>query len=133
QAVPEVQAGRHTHGPHAPEPEAGRLRPESRRRCAFRPPRAPRTEASRWPTGWPRSYSSWWWRALLLNPTPFGGACARAFARAGFINAFQLGRHVPQGLKPAFFRALNGTAEAVPYPKPIHETSSTSFFRYSSA
>ncbi|MGD0791131.1 MAG: hypothetical protein ABR920_05105 [Terriglobales bacterium] len=44
--------------------------------------------------------------------------------RAGFINAFPLGRHVPQGLKPAFFRALNGTAEAVPYPKPIYETSS---------
>jgi hypothetical protein len=27
-----------------------------------------------------------------------------------FINAFQLARHVPQRLKPAFFRALNGTA-----------------------
>jgi VWFA-related protein len=47
-------------------------------------------------------------------------------ARAGFINAFPLGRHVPQGLKPAFFQALNGTAEAVPYPKPIYETSSNS-------
>jgi len=29
---------------------------------------------------------------------------------------------VPQGLKPAFFKVLNGTAEAVPFPKPIHET-----------
>src|ERR1019366_9149420 len=28
----------------------------------------------------------------------------------------------PQGLKPAFLSALNGTAEAVPYPKPICET-----------
>ncbi len=41
-----------------------------------------------------------------------------------FINAFQLRRRVPQGLKPAFFQALNGTAEAVPYPKPIYETCS---------
>jgi hypothetical protein len=31
--------------------------------------------------------------------------------RAGFINIFQLGRHVPQGLKPAFLQALNGTVE----------------------
>jgi N-methylhydantoinase A len=44
--------------------------------------------------------------------------------RAAFANGFQLGRHVPQGLKPAFFPASNGTAEAVPYPKPIYETSS---------
>jgi hypothetical protein len=43
---------------------------------------------------------------------------------AGFINAFLYGRHVPQGLKPAFSQALNGTAEAVPHPKPIHETGS---------
>src|ERR1019366_4060883 len=49
-AVPEVRAGRHTHGPHAPEPGGCRRRPESRRRCAFRPQRAPRTEESRWPT-----------------------------------------------------------------------------------
>jgi hypothetical protein len=32
-------------------------------------------------------------------------------SRAGFIKAFPLGRHVPQGLKPAFFWALNGTAQ----------------------
>ncbi len=32
---------------------------------------------------------------------------------------------VPQGLKPASIAAPNGTAEAVPYPKPIYETSST--------
>jgi excinuclease ABC subunit A len=32
-------------------------------------------------------------------------------------------KRVPQGLKPTFLRALNGTAEAVPYPKPIYETS----------
>ena len=31
----------------------------------------------------------------------------------------------PQGLKPAFVAALGGTAEAVPYPKPIYETSSS--------
>jgi penicillin G amidase len=46
-------------------------------------------------------------------------------SRADFTNAFQLGRHVPQGLKPTFFQSLNGTAEAVPHPKPIYETSST--------
>jgi len=44
--------------------------------------------------------------------------------RAGFINSFQLEGEVPQGLKPAFFQALSGTAEAVPCPKPIYETSS---------
>jgi hypothetical protein len=36
-----------------------------------------------------------------------------------------LGRELgPQGLKPAFFVAPSGTAEAVPCPKPIYETSS---------
>ena len=36
-----------------------------------------------------------------------------------------LGRQLgPQGLKPAFLAGLSGTAEAVPYPKPIYETSS---------
>jgi N-methylhydantoinase A len=44
--------------------------------------------------------------------------------RAAFTNACQLGRRIPQGLKPAFSAALNGTAEAVPYPKPIYETRS---------
>jgi hypothetical protein len=42
-----------------------------------------------------------------------------------FINAFQLAGLLPQGLKPAFFQALNGTAKAVPYPKPIYKTRST--------
>ncbi len=54
-------------------------------------------------------------------------------SRAGAINAFQLGRHSPQGLKPAFFQALNGTLrlrsgqalEAVPYPKPSYEAISS--------
>jgi hypothetical protein len=40
------------------------------------------------------------------------------------MNAFQYQLRGPQGLKPAFLQALNGTAEAVPYPKPIYETSS---------
>jgi penicillin amidase len=31
-------------------------------------------------------------------------------------------RHVPQGLKPAFFQGRNGAAEAAPYPQPIYET-----------
>jgi len=33
------------------------------------------------------------------------------FLRTGFTNAFPLGRHVPQGRKPAFCQTLNGTAE----------------------
>jgi VWFA-related protein len=45
-------------------------------------------------------------------------------ARVGFTDASPLGKHVPQGLKPAFFQVLNGTAEAVPYPKSIDESSS---------
>jgi hypothetical protein len=35
-------------------------------------------------------------------------------AAYGFINAFQPGRHVPQGLKLACLLAVGGTAEAVP-------------------
>src|ERR1019366_4536681 len=35
----------------------------------------------------------------------------------GFINDLQPGRDVPQGLKPAFFQAMNDTAGAVPLPK----------------
>ncbi len=45
----------------------------------------------------------------------------------GMVDAtdvFRLRGQVPQGLKPAFFPALNGTAKAVPCPKPISETSS---------
>jgi hypothetical protein len=33
------------------------------------------------------------------------------------MNAFQPGKDVPQGLKPAFYRALNGTAESRALPK----------------
>jgi len=39
---------------------------------------------------------------------------------------FQAGRRIPQELKPAFLLAHGGTAEAVPYPKPIFETRSIS-------
>ena len=47
--------------------------------------------------------------------------------RTGFINAIG-GRGVgPQGLKPAFLADPSGTAEAVPSPEPIYETSSRSF------
>jgi len=42
------------------------------------------------------------------------------------MNTVRFGPHVPQGLKPAFFEVLNGTAEAVPDPKPIYQTSSRS-------
>src|SRR5450759_2540640 len=43
--------------------------------------------------------------------------------RPGLINAFQPGRPIPQGLKPSCSLALGGTAEAVPFPKTIYETS----------
>jgi hypothetical protein len=39
----------------------------------------------------------------------------------------QLGRHAPQGLEPVSLLALGGTAEALPYPKPIDETNSNPF------
>jgi Ca-activated chloride channel homolog len=53
-------------------------------------------------------------------------------AGADFLSALPLGKHGPQGLKPVFPQALNGTLrlrsgqalKAVPYPKPIYETSS---------
>ena len=51
-------------------------------------------------------------------------ASGKNVSRAGFANALQAGRHVPQGLKPALFQGPNGTAEAVPYPKPIYGSSS---------
>ena len=43
------------------------------------------------------------------------GHSATSAIRTGFINAFQPGRHVPQGLKPACLLAVGGTAEAVPF------------------
>jgi hypothetical protein len=42
----------------------------------------------------------------------------KTVSRPGFANAFQPGRHVPEGLKPASSQRRNGTAEAVPYTKP---------------
>ncbi len=45
-------------------------------------------------------------------------------SKAVFTDAHPPEGHVPQGLKPAFLQELNGTAEAVPHPKPIHEKSS---------
>jgi hypothetical protein len=56
-----------------------------------------------------------------------GGRKATKDTRGGFINASQFERRVPQGLKPAFSRALNGTAEAVPCPKPTYETNSRKY------
>ncbi len=35
------------------------------------------------------------------------------------MNASRSEQSDPQGLKPAFLLVLNGTAEAVPYPKPF--------------
>jgi hypothetical protein len=40
-------------------------------------------------------------------------------ARTGFKNTVEGQKGNPQGLKPAFWADLGGTAEAVPFPKPI--------------
>jgi Ca-activated chloride channel family protein len=42
------------------------------------------------------------------------------------LTALFLARAVPQGLKPVLLQALNGTAEAVPYPKALNENGSNS-------
>src|SRR5208282_4581995 len=42
-----------------------------------------------------------------------------AVPRTGLINTSPGKRSGPQGLKPALLSVLNGTAEAVPYPKPF--------------
>ena len=34
---------------------------------------------------------------------------------------------MPQGLKPASFAALSGTAKAAPFPKPMYEAASSRF------
>jgi len=47
-------------------------------------------------------------------------------ARTGFSNSATSLGPVPQGLKPASSAVRIGTAEAVPYPKPIYDTDSTS-------
>jgi|SRR5271154_1067109 len=69
-----------------------------------------------------------------------GGVPAQAYALTSesnrisgvrFINAFQLRKRVPQGLKPAFLKVLVGTAKAMPYPKPIYETRSDANRRFS--
>ena len=62
--------------------------------------------------------------APSLKGTVFGGA------RAGSMNAFPLGKRFPQGLKPAFLQTEDGTAEAVPYPKPGREASTAEAVRY---
>src|ERR1019366_8213480 len=59
-----------------------------------------------------------------LKGTVFGGA------RAGSTNVSPPGRRFPQGLKPAFLQTEDGTAEAVPYPKPSHEGSARQIHHY---
>ena len=59
--------------------------------------------------------------APSLKGTVFGGA------RASSMNIFPLGR---QGLKRAFLQTEDGTAEAVPYPKPSHEASAKQIHHY---
>ncbi len=70
--------------------------------------------------------------APSLKGTVFGGA------RASSMNVFPPGRRFPQGLKPAFLQTEDGTLrlrsgqalEAVPYPKPSHETSAKQIHHY---
>ena len=50
---------------------------------------------------------------------PLRGYCV---ARSTLSNRRQAITQIPQELKPAFFAALCGTAEAVPSPNPIFET-----------
>src|SRR5208282_472352 len=45
------------------------------------------------------------------------GGCGKT--RIGLTNISPGGRYGPQGLEPALLSVLNGTAEAVPYPKPF--------------
>ena len=45
-------------------------------------------------------------------------------SRAGSINAISVRDSIPQGLKPPILRALNGTAEAVPFQIAIYAASS---------
>src|ERR1019366_5073529 len=52
--------------------------------------------------------------------------------RTGFINAFQPGRHIPQGLKPACLLALAARLKPCPsqnpfFPKHTYETNSKTF------
>jgi len=51
--------------------------------------------------------------APSLKGTVFGGSRS--------MNVFPPGRRFPQGLKPVFLQAEDGTADAVPYPKPGRE------------
>ncbi len=44
---------------------------------------------------------------------------------ASFENAFRVELRNAQGLKPSFFGARGGTAEAVPFPKSTFETRSS--------
>ena len=62
--------------------------------------------------------------APSLKGTVFGGA------RAGSTNVSPPGRRFPQGLKPAFLQTEDGTAEAVPYPKPSHEAGGKQIHHY---
>jgi len=41
------------------------------------------------------------------------------------MGAFRDCKLGPQGLTPPFFATLSGTAEAVPYPRAVYETSNT--------
>ena len=57
--------------------------------------------------------------ALLCEPSHYTRVC--------FKNTCRGAAGAPQGLKPASLLALNGTAEAVPFPKSIFETRSNEF------
>jgi len=60
--------------------------------------------------------------APSLKGTVFGGSRS--------MNVFPPGRRFPQGLKPVFLQAEDGTADAVPYPKPGREASAKQIHHY---
>lgn len=54
----------------------------------------------------------------MIGVTGWSEARLASSIESGLTNGFSSAG--PQGLKPAFLSALNGTAEAVPYTKTIH-------------
>ena len=60
--------------------------------------------------------------APSLKGTVFGGSRS--------MNVFPPGRRFPQGLKPVFLQAEDGTADAVPYPKPGREAGTSEAVAY---
>ena len=59
----------------------------------------------------------------MMTQWGFASRASKKIGQTGCKNAFVDRPRRPQGLKPAFLAAFGGTAEAVPFPKSILETS----------